>query len=105
MQDEALAIARQLGMRPLEARLERLTMRLTPLPQSGRHGYPASLTPREVEVLRLVAAGRMNRQIAEELFISYNTVTVHVKNILGKTGAANRAELAAFAVRNGLADA
>jgi class 3 adenylate cyclase/DNA-binding CsgD family transcriptional regulator/pimeloyl-ACP methyl ester carboxylesterase len=64
--------------------------------------YPAGLTKREVEVLRLVAAGRSNREIAAELTISTNTVDRHVSNILSKTGAANRAEAAAYAARRGL---
>ena len=63
---------------------------------------PDGLTPREVEVLRLVANGKSNQEIASELVISYNTVTNHVKNILGKTGCANRTEAAAYAIPRGL---
>ncbi|HAL46385.1 MAG: alpha/beta fold hydrolase [SAR202 cluster bacterium] len=63
---------------------------------------PADLTPREVEVLRLLAAGQTNRDIAAELFITTNTVANHVKNILSKTDSANRTEAAAFAARHGL---
>jgi len=69
----------------------------------GRQAYPCGLSPREAEVLRLVAAGRSNRQIAEELSISINTADRHVSNILAKVGASNRAQAASFAVRNGLA--
>jgi DNA-binding NarL/FixJ family response regulator len=61
------------------------------------------LSPREIEVLRLLAAGRSNQQIADELVISLNTVNRHVSNIYAKTGAANRAEAAAYATRRGLA--
>jgi DNA-binding NarL/FixJ family response regulator len=61
------------------------------------------LTPREVEVLRLIAAGRSNQEIAEELVISFNTVSNHVKNILGKTDSANRTEAASYAYRYGIA--
>ena len=61
------------------------------------------ITRREKDVLRLVAAGRSNRQIAEELAISVNTADRHVSNILTKIAASNRAEAASFAVRNGLA--
>jgi DNA-binding CsgD family transcriptional regulator len=50
-----------------------------------------------MEVLRLLAAGRTNREIAVTLFISVHTVNAHVKTILGKTGSANRVEAAAFA--------
>jgi len=64
---------------------------------------PAGLSLREVEVLRLVAAGRSNREIGEALSISLNTVDRHVSNILTKVGATNRAEAASFAVRHGLA--
>ena len=57
------------------------------------------LTPRELEVLRLVTAGRSNRQIADELFISSKTASVHVSNILAKLGVSGRGEAAAKAVR------
>jgi len=62
------------------------------------------LTDREAEVLRLVAAGRSNRQIAEQLFISAKTVSVHVSNVLAKFGVASRGEAAAAAHRLGLYD-
>jgi len=62
------------------------------------------LTPREQDVLRLVAAGRTNRQIAEELFISPKTASVHVSNILAKLGVAGRGEAAALAHRLHLLD-
>jgi DNA-binding CsgD family transcriptional regulator/tetratricopeptide (TPR) repeat protein len=57
------------------------------------------LTPRETEVLRLVALGRTNRDIAAELFISAKTVSVHVSNILAKLGVTSRGEAAAAAHR------
>lgn len=63
---------------------------------------PDGLTPREVEVIRLLASGKSNQEIAQELVISFNTVTNHVKNILGKTGCSNRTEAAAYAIRYGL---
>jgi DNA-binding CsgD family transcriptional regulator/tetratricopeptide (TPR) repeat protein len=65
--------------------------------------YPDDLTEREVDVLRLMAKGRSNRQIAAALFITENTVANHVKNVLSKTGSANRTEAAAYAVANHLA--
>lgn len=64
--------------------------------------YPASLSQREVEVLRRVVAGRTSRQISEDLFISPNTVSYHLRNIFNKTGARNRTEAASFAHRHGL---
>ena len=60
------------------------------------------LTPRETEVLRLVATGASNAAIAAELFISAKTVSVHVSSILAKLGAASRGEAAAIAHRRGL---
>jgi DNA-binding NarL/FixJ family response regulator len=61
------------------------------------------LSSREIEVLRLLAAGKSNAQIADELVISINTVNRHVSNIYAKTGAANRAEAATYAARHGIA--
>ena len=63
------------------------------------------LTAREGEVLRLVADGRSNSQIAEALFISRKTASVHVSNILSKLGVSTRVEAAALAHRRGIADA
>jgi DNA-binding CsgD family transcriptional regulator len=62
------------------------------------------LSAREVEVLRLVAAGLSNRVIGQRLFISPNTAANHVRSILQKTGSANRAEATAYAARHGLLD-
>jgi DNA-binding CsgD family transcriptional regulator/pimeloyl-ACP methyl ester carboxylesterase len=61
------------------------------------------LSSREAEVLRLLATGRSNQQIADELVISLNTVRRHVSNIFDKTGAANRVEASAYARDHGLA--
>jgi pimeloyl-ACP methyl ester carboxylesterase len=61
------------------------------------------LSGREIEVLRLLAAGKSNAQIADDLVISQNTVIRHVSNIFAKIGVANRAEAASYATRNGLA--
>jgi DNA-binding CsgD family transcriptional regulator len=65
-------------------------------------GATAELSSREVEVLRLIAAGKSNAQIADELVISINTVRRHVSNLLDKTGVANRAEAASYAHRHGV---
>ena len=65
--------------------------------------YPDNLTRREVEVLRLLAAGRTNRQIATALGLSVHTVDAHVASLYAKTSARNRAEATAYAYRTGLA--
>jgi DNA-binding NarL/FixJ family response regulator len=67
-------------------------------------GLEDELTDREREVLRLVADGATNREIGSQLFITENTVSFHMKNILAKLHLKNRAQAAAFAIRAGLAD-
>jgi DNA-binding NarL/FixJ family response regulator len=67
-----------------------------------RRQWPAGLTAREVEVLRLLARGLSNKQIAERLVIARKTVDNHVEHIYAKTGASNRARADLFAVRHGL---
>ena len=62
----------------------------------------AGLTQREIEVLRLIAAGKSNPEIGGELVISVRTVANHVANILNKTGTSNRVEAATYATRHGL---
>jgi DNA-binding CsgD family transcriptional regulator len=100
-------LAERLGAAPLLEALESLGRRgrldLGVQPPPSPDG-PA-LTPRELEVLRLVAAGRSNGQIAEALFISRKTASVHVSNILAKLGVHTRTEAAAAAHRLGLDDA
>lgn len=71
---------------------------------AGSAGAELELTAREVEVLRLIAAGWSNQQIADALFISRKTASVHASHIFDKLGAANRAEAAAIAHRLGLDD-
>ena len=102
MLDESLAISTELGMRPLMERVIALRERAEAQPIQAP-AYPDSLTLREVEVLRLVATGKTDREIAEELFISVATVSTHVRNLLNKTGVANRTEAASYATRRGLA--
>ena len=65
--------------------------------------YPAGLTEREVEVLRLVARGLTSGEIALELQIREKTVAHHLTHIFNKTNSENRAAAAAFAIRHGLA--
>ena len=62
------------------------------------------LTERESEVLKLVAKGRTNQEIAEELVLSERTVGAHVSNILSKLHLANRTQAALYALRTGLSD-
>jgi len=64
--------------------------------------HPDGLTAREVEVLREIAAGHTNREIAERLVIGEATVKTHVNNIFAKTGARDRAQAVVYAVRHGL---
>ncbi|MGH8869115.1 MAG: helix-turn-helix transcriptional regulator [Actinomycetes bacterium] len=108
---EAAVLAQQLSASPVAAEAARLARRLgvrlddevTPIrPASGPDRF--GLTAREMEVLRLVAAGRTNRQIAEALFISTKTASVHVSNILAKLGVAGRGEAAALAHQRRLFD-
>jgi DNA-binding CsgD family transcriptional regulator/tetratricopeptide (TPR) repeat protein len=95
----AHATATRLGMPALARRCAEAAVHATP------HAFPAGLSAREVDVLRLVAAGRSNREIGEALFISRNTVANHVRAILQKTMCANRADAAAYATRQGIAAA
>ena len=96
--EESLSVSTELGMRPL---MERVAARGRVLgSQLGvPTTYPDGLTQREVELLRLIALGKNNREIAEELVISLRTVANHVTSILSKTGAANRTEAAAYAAQ------
>jgi NarL family two-component system response regulator LiaR len=64
---------------------------------------PDPLTARELEVLRLIAQGKSNREIAEELVLAELTVRTHVSNILGKLHVANRTQAALYALKEGLA--
>jgi len=70
--------------------------------QLAEHMSDEGLTPREVEVLRKVAGGNRNRDIADLLFISEETVKVHIKHIMDKLGAKDRTQAIAIAVRRGI---
>ncbi|MGF1425691.1 ATP-binding protein [Kitasatospora sp. LaBMicrA B282] len=93
---EAAQAAERLGARPLADRIAELTARER---LTGAAVDRIGLTPRELEVLRLVAEGRSNREIGERLFISAKTAGVHVSNLLPKLGATSRTEAAALAHR------
>jgi DNA-binding NarL/FixJ family response regulator len=73
-------------------------------PSRRVHERPAGLTGREVEVLRLVAHGLGNREIAERLVVSPRTAEHHVQHIYAKIGVSSRAAAALFAMEHGLLD-
>lgn len=97
--DQALGLADEIGMAGLSARVHSL----------GAGGtaseLPAGLSPREAQILALVARGLSNREIGTDLSISEHTVANHIRAILRKTDCANRTEAASFAHRHGLASA
>src|SRR6516165_188710 len=103
---EAIGTAERLGARPLRAALIDLGRRgrLARDDEQGRGPVSplGGLTAREQEVLRLLVAGRSNREIAAELFIAPKTASVHVSNILAKLHAATRTEAAAIAHAEGI---
>ncbi|MGE5831258.1 MAG: LuxR C-terminal-related transcriptional regulator, partial [Micromonosporaceae bacterium] len=103
---EAGAIASQLAAAPIVDAVATLARRLGVRGQAGgaAAGTGEVLTGRELEVLRLVADGLSNRRIAERLFISPKTASVHVSRIIAKLEASNRMEAAALARRLGLLD-
>ncbi|WP_097214755.1 MULTISPECIES: helix-turn-helix transcriptional regulator [unclassified Streptomyces] len=87
---------------PLREQVDALVRRGRLSDASGDDDRAGTLTAREQDVLRLLALGRSNRQIGEELFISGKTASVHVSNILAKLGASSRGEAVAIAYREGL---
>jgi predicted ATPase/DNA-binding CsgD family transcriptional regulator len=99
MLTEAAALAEDIGMPMLLARARALGARV-----DGARTPPDDLSWREVDILRLVALGRSNREIGVELSISGHTVANHVRSILRKTGAANRTEAAGYAYRHALVE-
>jgi DNA-binding CsgD family transcriptional regulator len=94
---QAQATAQELGMSYL---LEQI---VEASPPQTRPGYPDGLTQREIEVLRLIAAGKSTKEIAATLVISVPTVERHITHIYEKIGASSRAEATAYAWRQGLA--
>ena len=93
--DAARWIFQQLGARPDLARVEALSRALKPAP-------PGGLSPREIQVLRLVATGKTNRQIASALFISERTVERHLSNIFNKLDLTSRSAATAYAYEHHL---
>jgi DNA-binding NarL/FixJ family response regulator len=96
---EAAALSQRIGMPTLLSRIRALG------PAAPENGYPDGLSPREVQILGLVAQGFSNRQLGTALSISEHTAANHVRSILRKTGCANRTEAASYYHRNGLASA
>jgi DNA-binding NarL/FixJ family response regulator len=70
--------------------------------QLAEHMSDEALTPREIEVLRQIAGGNRNRDIGDRLFISEETVKVHIKHLMDKLGARDRSQAIAIAVRRGI---
>jgi DNA-binding NarL/FixJ family response regulator len=93
-------VAQRLGAQPLLREIRTLRGGVQRSTDTARHGE--TLTPRELQIVALVAEGRSNGEIAQQLFISIKTVSVHVSNILAKLGASGRGEAAAVARRRGL---
>jgi DNA-binding NarL/FixJ family response regulator len=99
--DAARATFVALGARPAIARADALAARLD-ASQVTSPTYPAGLSTREVEVLRLVAEGLSNPQIGERLFLSPRTVEHHLHAIFNKTGVSSRAAAARWATEHAL---
>lgn len=106
----AHAVATELGAGPLLAEIDAVSHRTrisvegpTRVVLDEDSVHRLGLTPREAEVLALVAAGRTNRQIGDELYVSDKTASVHVSNILRKLGVNSRVDAAAVAQRLGIA--
>lgn len=97
--EEAAALAGTIGLAGLTARIGALGAHASPT------DLPAGLSPREAQILALVARGLSNREIGTRLSISEHTVANHVRAILRKTDCANRTEATSFAHRHGLASA
>ena len=91
-------VSRRRGWVGIAARVDELTG------GPGRDDAPGGLTRREVEVARLVARGKTNREMAEQFVLSERTIETHVQHILTKLGFTSRSEIAAWAVRSGLSD-
>lgn len=81
---------------------ERLLRAVVDARPAGADAADDELTPREVEVLRLIAAGRSNAEIARELVVSAATVKTHVNRVFAKTGARDRAQAVRYAYERGL---
>jgi DNA-binding NarL/FixJ family response regulator len=93
-----------LGMQPALARALRLRAGRPRSAVRPAVADPEGLSDREIEVLRLVARGKSNREIASDLFLSVRTVDRHIANIYAKTGLHTKAQATAYALNRGLAE-
>ena len=96
----AIPVSNELGMIPMSAKLTTLSDEVS----GSDSTLPDGLSERELDVLKLLAAGMSNQAIADELFVSRYTVIRHVSNIFGKTGCTSRSEAAIYAIRHQLAE-
>ncbi len=99
--DEVRTVCEPLGAIPTLARIAALAERLAAT-AAAAPAYPAGLSAREVEVLRLVAQGLTNPQVARQLFLSPRTVEQHLRSVYNKLGVSSRAAASTFAVQHGL---
>jgi non-specific serine/threonine protein kinase len=101
--EEAIAEAERLLLETTPAQTAAEVLGQAPQPSSAGADHLGTLTPRERQVLALIAQGATNRAIAEALIIAERTAEIHVSNILGKLGVTSRTQAAAYALAHGLA--
>jgi DNA-binding NarL/FixJ family response regulator len=87
----------------VQQRLVAAVLDTKPIPDAPAQSLPDKLTPREAEVLKLIASGLSNAEIAEALVVSHATVKTHVNRIFYKTGARDRAQAVRYAYQHGIA--
>jgi len=90
------------GESPISGVVARRLLMGAPAEPAAEVGEEAALTPRELEIIRLIATGATNREIGLSLFLSEHTVKNHVKSILAKLHVQNRSQVVAWAVKTGL---
>jgi DNA-binding NarL/FixJ family response regulator len=87
----------------IQQRLVAAILETPPLPRSAGNALPDGLTPREAEILKLIAEGLSNTEIAAALVLSNATVKTHINHVLAKTGARDRAQAVRYAYQHGIA--
>lgn len=100
--EAAWAAGRGMSLDQALAEVQTIAARFAPSPAASPDGSAVRLTPRERQVIALIARGFSNRAIAQELVITERTAEIHVSNILGKLGVSSRTQAAAYAVARGL---